>query len=539
MKVQKTKKSIVFGDEAREKLVEGVTIMYRAVCATLSPNGRNVAVSRQWNIPIVMHDGVTVARAVDHDDPLIRMGMDLVRQAAQKTVDECGDGTTTATLLAYEIVTRGMKLIKDAKANPMKLRNELRDVLAMIQSDLKLDAIPADGTKDIERVATISSNSPETGKMIADAFAKIGNDGLVTAEESKTPETFIEYTEGMTFDKGYVTNYFVTHPERMESIIENPIIAVIDKKITLNDEIVPLLNTMVKVSKNIVIFGEVSGQALATVVANKVRGLISAVVITPPNHGDRRTALLQDIALMTGGAVFSKELGMPPEDFAQSFKASWLGKASRVVADRKSSMIVKGQGDPEKIKTEIERLRKLKETESNQFEREKLEERLAKLTTGVAVIKTGGKTEIEARENVERVKDAIGAAKSAMTEGIVPGGGKAFLNLKKRLSRRGKKTLGKALMLQVLEAVSRKVMENSGEEPDAINDNVQTMIRARNKWTGYETTNGRIVNLLNVGVIDPAKVIRCTLENGISVATSILTTEVLVNSVTEMESVDE
>lgn len=539
MKVQKTKKSIVFGDEAREKLTEGVTIMYRAVCATLSPNGRNVAVSRQWNIPIVMHDGVTVARAVDHDDPLVRMGMDLVRQAAQKTVDECGDGTTTATLLAYEIVTQGMKLVKELKANPMKLRNELRDVLTMIREDLKLDAIPANGSKDIERVATISSNSPETGKMIAEAFAKIGNDGLVTAEESKTPETFIEYTEGMTFDKGYVTNYFVTHPERMEAIIENPLIAVIDKKITLNDEIVPLLNTMIKVSKNIVIFGEVSGQALATVVANKMRGTISAVVITPPNHGDRRTALLQDIALMTGGAVFSKELGMPPEDFAHSFKASWLGKASRVIADRKSSMIVKGQGDPEKIKTEIERLRKLKDTESNQFEREKLEERLAKLTTGVAVIKTGGKTEIEARENVERVKDAIGAAKSAMTEGIVPGGGKAFLNLKKRLSRRGKKTLGKALMLRVLESVSRKVMANSGEEPDVVNDNVQTMIRARNKWTGYETTNGRIVNLLTAGVIDPAKVIRCTLENGISVATSILTTEVLVNSVTEMESVDE
>lgn len=538
MKVNKTKKQMVFGNDAREKLLEGAELMYRAVCATLSPNGRNVAISRQWNIPIVMQDGVTVARAVDHDDPVIRMGMDLIRQAASKTVDECGDGTTTATLLAYEIATRGMQLVNDKKVKPMVLRREIKEVLQILKEELPKDSIPVREQKDIERVATISANDPEIGRMVSEAFEKIGSDGLVTAEDSKTPETYVSYTEGMTFDKGWASPYFVTNPDRMEAVIENPVIAVIDKKITMNDEIVPLLQTMVKISKNIVIFGEVSGDALSTVAANKMRGTFSAMVIQPPAHGDRRTGILQDIALMTGATVFSKELGMPPEQFSQLFKTDWLGKARRVIADKRSSMIIEGKGNKEEVQKQIDSIRKLRDAETNQFEREKFEERLAKLTTGVAVIKTGGKTELDTREKIERVKDAIGAAKSAMSEGIVPGGGKAFLNLKKRLSRRGKKTAGRTLMLEVLEAVSRKVMLNSDEEESTINDHIRTMLSARSKWTGYETTNGKIVNLLNAGIIDPSKVIRATLENAVYVATSILTTEVLINTVTEVESVD-
>lgn len=544
--MQKTKKSIVFGKDAREKLLEGVSIMYKSVCATLSPNGRNVAIAREWNIPIVIHDGVTVARAVDHDDPVVRMGMDLVRQAAQKTVDECGDGTTTATLLSYEITSRGMDLINRNKVNPMVLRAELREVLDILKADIDKDSIPANGTKDIERVATISANDPEIGKMVAQAFEKIGNDGLVTAEDSRTSETYIDYTEGMSFDKGFTTPYFVTNPDRMEAVIENPIIAVIDKKITLNDEIIPLLNVMAKTSKNIVIFGDISGMALSTIVANKVRGNISAVVINPPSHGKQQTAMLQDIALVTGATVFSKELGMTAEDFSHSFKTEWLGKARRVVADKTNSIIVGGKGNKKDIAVEIERIKKLKSEESNPFEVEKYEERLAKLTTGVAVIKTGGKTEIESRENLERVKDAIGAAKAAMIEGIVPGSGKAFINLKKRLETQGENNHGKAVMLEVLESVSRKVMTNSGEDnrkflwlfSSEVDKKISKIISS-GKWVGYESKTGEIKDLLSEGVIDPAKVIRSTLENAVSVATSILTTEVLVNTVTEMESVDQ
>lgn len=530
---KKIRKQIVFEEEAHSKLIEGVSIMYRAVCSTLSPKGRNVAIARQWGIPAVLHDGVTVAKAVDHDDPLVRMGMDLIRQAAQKTVEECGDGTTTSTLLAHEFVQGGMNLVKNSKVNPVILRRELQDVLAIILEQLEKDAVPVKDNNDIKRVATIASTDEQIGELVAKAMKKVGNDGLITTEDSNTPQTFVDYTEGMTFESGFRAPQFVTDPSRMESVIHNPLIAVIDRKVTTNDEIVPLVETMVKMSKDIVIFGDIGGDALSTLVVNKMRGTINCLVIAPPGHADRREAAMQDIALMTGATVFSAELGMDPEQFAEKFDTAWLGTAKRVIADRKSSIIIEGAGDPEKIKVEINRIRGLKDNAENEYQREKYEERLAKLTSGVAVIKVGSKTEAETREKIERVKDAIGAARAAMSEGIVPGSGKEFIMLKKFLMHRGKNTEGKKLFLKVLESVSRKVMSNSGENKETIDDHIQTLIRSRSKWTGYEALSGRIANLLTEGVIDPAKVIRCSLENSVSVATSILTTDTLVCTVEE------
>lgn len=530
---KKIQKHIVFGEDAQKKLIEGVSIMYRAVCSTLSPRGRNVAIARQWGIPIVIHDGVTVAKAVDHDDPLIRMGMDLIRQAAQKTVEECGDGTTTSTLLAHELVQGGMELVREGKTNPVVLRRELQDVLAVILEQLEKDSIAVKDNDDIKRVATIASTDKQIGEMVAQAMKKIGNDGLITTEDSNTPQTFVDYTEGMTFESGWRAYQFVTDPSRMESVIHAPLIAVIDRKVTTNDEIVPLIETMVKISKDIVIFGDVGGDALSTLVVNKMRGTINCLVIAPPGHADRREAAMQDIALMTGATVFSAELGMDLETFSEKFDPSWLGHAKKIISDRKSSIIIEGEGDPERIKVEINRIRGLKDNAENEYQREKYEERLAKLTSGVAVIKVGSKTEAETRERIERVKDAIGAARAAMSEGIVPGSGKEFIMLKKFLMHRGKNTEGRKLMLKVLESVSRKVMSNSGETKETIDDNIQTIIRSRSKWTGYEAMSGKITNLLKEGVIDPAKVIRCSLENAISVATSILTTDTLVCTVEE------
>lgn len=543
MAMKKIRKHVVFGEDAQDKLIQGVEIMYMAVCSTLSPKGRNVAIARQWNVPAVLHDGVTVAKAVDHHDPLVRMGMDLVRQAAQKTVDECGDGTTTSILLSREIVTRGMKLVRDHGMNPMVLRKELQEALAFVTEHIADDSMDVKDNDDIRRVATISSTDEQIGNMVAEAMEKIGDDGLVTTEDSRTPETFIDYTEGMTFDKGWTAPHFITNPTRMESVIENPLIAVIDKQITMNQEIVPFLQTIAKIKKDVVIFADLSGDALSTVVLNKMHGNINALVVAPPGYADRREAALQDIAIMTGATVFSKELGMDAEEFAETFDSRWLGKAKRVIADKDSTIIIEGAGDKKKIKAETDRIRKLASKETNAFEKEKYSERLAKMTSGVAVIKVGGKTESETRERIERVKDAIGASRAAMQEGIVPGSGKEFILLKKYLQKFGKKTTGSKLLSEVLEQVSRKVMVNSGESterklfgllPSKVDRMINQIMSSDNKWLGYESLSGQITDLMSAGVLDPAKIIRCSLENAISVATSILTTDTLVCTVEEL-----
>lgn len=526
-----------FGIDARNDLVRGVTLMYDAVCSTLSPKGRNVAIARQFGAPIVVHDGVTVAKEVKSTDEFVQMGINLVREAAQKTNDEAGDGTTTSTLIAYELVTRGLKLVESG-INPMILRSQLFEALDDLQKYLPKLSKPVKNQKDLERIAAISSADETVGKMVGQAVYKIGVDGLTAVEESGGYDTYVEYTEGMTIDHGYTSPYFVTNPQRMEAVVKKPIIAIIDRPISTQREIVPLVEAMIKGgNKNVVIVGEVKGDALGILATNKMRGNINALVVEPPGYGDNRKDYLEDLAILTGATVFSKELGLDPEQFIHQFDVSWLGTADKIISTKKTTLIVKGGGAEAKVKKQIEKIRKLLKKETALAEHERLEERLAKLTSGVAVVKVGAKTELEAREKLERVKDAVGAAQAALQEGIVPGSGATFLQLSKGIKGDNP---GADLMREVLEQPIRKVMLNSGESDQAswleqmftagsAIDRLVDEVKKRGQGYGYDCTTGEIGIMIARGIIDPTKVIRLCLENGLGVATSILTTDTLVD----------
>lgn len=511
------KKHIVFKEDARAKLIEGVELLANAVVTTLGPKGRNVAIMRQWGLPIVVHDGVTVAQEVDTNDPLVEIGVLLVREAAAKTNEEAGDGTTTSILLAREIVREGMELIKEG-TNPMVLRENIYALLPKIREELKKLAKPVKGKEDITRVAFISSADEEIGRLVAEAVNKVGEDGLVTADESKGLDTYVEYTEGMEFDKGYVSPYFVTSPQRMEAVIEKPVIAIIDKKITLNNEIVPILEAMSKVSKDMVIIAEdITGDAIATIAANKMKGNINALAINAPGVGDNKTNYLGDIATLTGGKVLSDKTGMNPTN------DSW-GHADRVISSRETTVIIGGKGDKKVVEQRIADLRAQIDSEESKFEKEKTEERLARMSTGVAVIKVGAKTEIDMRERVERVKDAIGAAEAARDEGIVPGGGTVFMCLKRILGN----SEAEELLKGVFEAPLRKLMANSGEDEKSIEGKVTLIGASDDPNFGYEVKEGHCTDLMEAGIIDPVKVVRLALENAVAVACSILTTDALI-----------
>lgn len=522
-----------FGLPARNALVEGVKLMYDAVCSTLSPKGRNVAIARQFGAPIIVHDGVTVAKEVKSTDDFVNMGINLVREAAQKTNDEAGDGTTTSTLIAYELVTRGLALVEKGM-NPMILRSQLYQALEQIKKYLPKLSKPVKTQRDLERIATISSADETIGKMVGEAVWKIGKDGLTAVEESGGYDTYVNYTEGMTIDHGYTSPYFVTNPARMEAIIKSPVIAIIDRTISTQREIVPLVESMISGGKkDIVIIGEVKGDALGVLVTNKMRGNINALVVEPPGYGDNRKDYLEDLAVLTGARVFSSELGLDPEQFAQTFDKDWLGSAAKMIATKKTTMVINGKGDKKAIEKQIAKIRKLMERSNTLTEKERLEERLAKLTSGVAVVKVGAKTEIEAREKLERVKDAVGAAQAALQEGIVPGSGVTFLHLVEAVKD---DTEGARLMREVLEQPLRKVMLNSGESDKKLLgllssdiENKMNEIKIFGKDYGYNCATGEIEPMLKAGIIDPTKVIRLCIENGLGVAASILTTDTLVD----------
>lgn len=526
-----------FGQDARDNLVTGVTLMYRAVVSTLSPKGRNVAIARQYGAPIVVHDGVTVAKEVKSTDEFVQMGINLVREAAQKTNDEAGDGTTTSTLIAYELVMRGLELVKHG-LNPMILRTQLYKALDEIKPYLEKLSKPAKTQRDLERVATISSADEIIGKMVGEAVFRVGKDGLVAVEESGGYDTYINYTEGMTIDKGYISPYFVTNTQRMESVINKPLIAIIDKTITTQRELVPLVETMIASgkTKNIVIIGEVKGEALNTLVQNKMKGIINALVIDAPGYGDNRREYLEDLAVLTGATVFSNELGMDNEQFAHSFDMNWLGHADKIIATKKSTMVIKGAGKSKAIATQVKKIKMHMAKAESQPERERLEERLAKLTTGVAVVKVGAKTDIEAREKLERVKDAVGSATAALHEGIVPGSGVTFMHLADAV--KGDEP-GARLMREVLEQPIRRVMLNSGESSKRmffgmLPSPIEQKIAEIKKWdkklsVGYNSLEMRVDNMERAGIIDPTKVIRLCIENGLGVAASILTTDTLID----------
>jgi len=521
-----------FGVEARNKLVEGAQLMYDCVCSTLSPKGRNVAIARNWGNPIVVHDGVTCAREVKSSDRFVQIGVNLIREAATKTNEEAGDGTTTSTLIAYETIVGGMKLLANGK-NPMILRSEINEALQEALVELDKISKEAKTQEDLERVASISSASTEIGKMVGETVFKVGVDGLVSVEESGGFSTVVDHAEGMSIDKGWASPYFITNPNRMEAIVDNAAIIITDKKVTTIQEILPIVDYLVTSdlldNKNIVLIGDVGGQALSTLVQNKLKGIINCVVIKKPGYGEFTHGILEDIAILTGGKVMSKELGMPMDkEVAKSVVEEFVGTAKKVVVGRKNAMIVNGGGDKKEVKAQVKRLKEMLAVAAHKTERETLEERIAKLTSGVSIIKVGAKTDVEGREIVERVKDAVGAAQAALKEGVVPGSGVTFLRLAQAIK---KETDGAKLLKEVLEEPLRKVMSNSGEPDKTIRDYITEIKEKKDVDYGYECMEGKLTNLYKAGVIDPTKVIRLCLENAVSVSTMILSTDCIVDYV--------
>ena len=528
-------KQIIFSDDARQKLVSGVNQLAKAVITTLGPKGRNVALDKKWGAPTVVHDGVSVAKEIDLADPFENMGAQLVKQAADKTNDVAGDGTTTATLLTQGIVNEGMKNIT-AGANPMILNKGLEKATEQVVVELKKMSKKIKDKAEIAQVATISAGDSAIGNMIAEALEKVGKDGVVTVEEGKGLAMEIEYKEGMEFDKGYASAYFVTDSAKMEAEMDNPYILITDKKISSIQDLLPFLEKLVKVSKNLVIIAdEVDGEALATLVVNKLKGTFNALAIKAPGFGDRRKAMLEDIAILTGGTVISEDTGRKLENVTLED----CGKADKVWADKDNCRIIGGKGDLAKIKARIAQLKsEIAETASD-FDKEKLQERLAKLAGGVAVINVGAATEVELKEKKERVNDAVSATKAAIEEGIVVGGGTALLRASRlaleKMSLEGEEQLGITILKKVLELPVRKLAENSGVDNGWVLRLI-TDVLTKKPNAGFDAVKGEVVDdLMTIGVVDPVKVTRTALQNAVSVAMMILTTEALVTELPEKE----
>jgi len=527
-------KQIKFSDEARQKLSQGVNILAKAVVTTLGPRGRNVALDKKWGAPAVVHDGVTVAKEIDLEDPFENMGAQLVKEAASKTNDVAGDGTTTATLLTQSMVNSGLKNIT-AGSNPMIMKRGIEKATAIIVEQIgKMSKkIPIDNKEGIRQVATISAGDPEIGNLIADAIQKVGKNGVVTVEEGRGLMMEVDYKEGMEFDKGYASPYFSTDTEKMVAEIEDAYILITDKKISAIADILPFLEKFVKVSKNLVILAdEVDGEALATLVVNKLRGTFNTLVIKAPGFGDRRKEMLEDIAILTGGTVISEDIGKKIENV----EVEDCGRADKVWADKENSRIIGGKGDKTKIKGRVDQIKREIEVATSDFDKEKFQERLAKLSGGVAVINVGAATEIEMKEKKERVTDAVSATKAALEEGIVAGGGTTLLQARKSLIA-VKKTLtveeekiGFDIVYNALAEPVKMLATNSGADAGWVLRKVEEEKAAD---YGFDAMTLDFGSMYKKGIVDPAKVVRTAIENAASVATMILTTEALVTDLPE------
>ncbi|MEM3063267.1 MAG: chaperonin GroEL [Nitrososphaerota archaeon] len=523
-------KQLVYAEEARAKLKEGVDAVAKAVATTLGPKGRNVALDKKWGAPSVVHDGVTVAKEIELEDPFANMGAQLVKEAASKTNDTAGDGTTTATVLAQAIIEAGLRNIT-AGSNPMILKRGIEKAVEVVVEELKKMAKPVKGKAEIAQVATISAADQTIGNLVAEALEKVGKDGVVTVEESKSLETNVEYKEGMEFDKGYISAYFITNPDRMEAAIEDPYILITDKKISAISDILPLLENLVKTSKNLVIIAdEVEGEALATLVVNKLRGTFNVLAVKAPGFGDRRKAMLEDIAVLTGGTVISEDLGKKLENTS----IEDLGRAKKVVSTKESTLIV-ADGNEQQVAARIAQIKKEIEMTDSEFDKEKLEERLAKLSGGVAVINVGAATEVEMKEKVERVKDAVGATKAAIEEGIVPGGGVALIRAGNTLDKlmssvnNDEEKLGIKIVSEALTKPTWYLAANAGAKADAV---VERIIKETGN-VGFNALTGEFEDLVAAGIIDPVKVTRSALQNAASVSIMVLTTESLITDLPE------
>ncbi|MCG2689073.1 chaperonin GroEL [Candidatus Parcubacteria bacterium] len=521
-------KQILYGEEARKKLKAGVDKLSFAVATTLGPKGRNVALDKKWGAPSVVHDGVTVAKEIELADPFENMGAQIVKEAAEKTNDVAGDGTTTSTLLAQYLVDRGLKNVT-AGANPMILRRGLEKARDAIGAEIKKMAKPITTKEERSQVATVSAQDPVIGNMIADALEKVGVAGVVTVEEGKGLKLEVEYKEGMVFDKGYISPYFVTNAERMEAEVTGANILITDQKITSLQDILPMLENLVKVSKNLVIVAdEIEGEALATLVVNKIRGTFNALAVKAPGFGDRRKEMLADIAVLTGGTFISEETGRKLD----SVTVEDLGKADRVVAGKEETVIVGGKGSSKNISDRISQIKSQIAKTDSDFDKEKLQERLAKLSGGVAVINVGAATETELKEKKYRVEDAVNATKAAMEEGIVAGGGVAYLKLKgaiDTLKLEGDEALGAQILKDSLDQPIRRIVENAGVDAGWVVREVEK----KEGNLGYNVMTMKFEDMVEKGIIDPAKVVRAAIQNATSVAISVITTEALVTDLPE------
>ena len=528
-------KQIIYSDEARQKLLSGVNKLADAVSTTLGPKGRNVAIDKKWGAPNVIHDGVSVAKEIELKDPFENMGAQLVKEAASKTADVAGDGTTTATVLAQAIVEEGIKNIT-AGANPMLLKKGLEVACEAVVDFIKSKAktINIKNHAEISQIAIISAGDEAIGKQVAEALQKVGKDGVVSVEEGRGLSTEIEYKEGMEFDKGYASPYFVTNPDKMEADIEDPYILITDKKISNIQEFLPFLENFAKTSKNLVIIAdEIEGEALALLVVNKLKGVFNSIAVKAPGFGDRRKEMLEDIAILTGGKVISEDTGTKFE----SVTIDDLGRADKVWADKENTRIIGGKGNKTDLNTRIAQIKKQIELTTSDFDKEKLQERLAKLSGGVAVINVGAATEVEMKEKKERVIDAVAATKAALEEGVVAGGGVVLLEaikvldpkLLKHISDDSDQATGVNILRKALESPTRKLAENAGINGDVVIDN----INKQEAGYGLNVLTNDYVDMFREGIIDPVKVTRSAVQNAVSVATMILTTEALVTDIPE------
>ena len=524
-------KKIIYGEDARKALLSGVNQLADTVKITLGPKGRNVVLDKKFGAPLITNDGVTIAKEVELEDPFENMGAQLVKEVATKTNDVAGDGTTTATLLAQALVREGMKNVT-AGANPMVLRGGVQKATKIAVEAIEKNSHKVSGTKDIARVAAVSSASDEIGQLIADAMEKVTSDGVITVEESKTAETYSEVVEGMMFDRGYITPYMATDTDKMVAELDDPYILITDKKISNIQEILPLLEQVVQSGKKLLIIAEdVEGEALTTLILNKLRGTFTCVAVKAPGFGDRRKEMLQDIAILTGGQVISEELGLELKDT----QLSQLGHARQVKVDKENTIIVDGAGNSEEIKARVAQIRGQIETTSSEFDKEKLQERLAKLAGGVAVIKVGAATEIEMKEKKLRIEDALAATKAAVEEGIVAGGGTALIDAIPAVkayvdSAEGDEKTGAAIVLKALEEPVRQIAANAGIEGSVI---VEQLKNDQKVGYGYNALTGEFQDMIEAGIVDPTKVTRSALQNASSVAATILTTESLVADIKE------
>ena len=523
-------KQIVFDEEVRHALKKGIDTLADAVKVTLGPKGRAVALDKKWGAPSVIDDGVTIAKDIELPDPFENMGAQLVKEAANKTNDACGDGTTTSTVLAHAIIIEGFKNVA-AGANPLALKRGIEKATTAIIDELKRVSTEVKGKEQIAQVGTITAKDTEIGDLLAEVMEKVGKDGVITVEESKGIKYETDYVEGMQFDRGYVSAYFISNAERMETVIEDPYILITDKKISAISDLLPALEKILQVSKNLLIIAEdVDGEALATLVVNKLRGTLNVLAVKAPGFGDRRKAMLEDIAILTGGKVISEEVGRKLD----SVTVEDLGRARRVTSDKDNTTIVEGKGSEEAIKGRIKQIKAQIEETTSDFDREKLQERQAKLVGGVAVIKVGAATEVELKEKKHRVEDALSATRAAVEEGILPGGGVALLNALPALDKlklEGDEATGINIMRKAVAEPIRWIAINSGKDGSVIMD----AVKKSPPGVGYDAMADDFGNMVDKGIIDPTKVVRSALENAASIAVMVLITNALVSDIPEKE----